>query len=179
MPEDATFLHMIKEYRDVLGHLLRFEEALMRGPSSLSPVERELIAAFTSGLNECSYCYRSHSYTVAHLGIDRATVDALIDDVETAAVDDKLKPLLRYVRKLNETPHKLVEADAAAVYDAGWDDNALMTATTVCAYFNFCNRMSDGVGLDIPDDQLNSIAGVLARDGYMQAYADAGVSPPE
>ncbi len=178
LPEDATFLDMIKAHHDVLGHLIPFEEALMRGPSSLTPTERELIAAFTSGLNRCSYCYRSHSYTAAHMGIGREVIESLIDDVDAAPVEAKLKPLLRYVRTLNQTPHQLTGKDAEAVYDAGWDENALMTAIMVCAYFNFCNRMSDGVGLDIPDEQLNSIARVLAHDGYRQAYADAGVKAP-
>lgn len=36
-------------------HLARFTQGVMRGPSPLSPGQRELIAAFTSRLNDCPF----------------------------------------------------------------------------------------------------------------------------
>ena len=88
----------------------KFSEALMRGPGPLSVAERELIAAYTSGTNACSYCYHDHTMAAEHFGIDAGLLEALMDDVDAAPVAEKMKPLLRYVGKLTATP---VEAYAS------------------------------------------------------------------
>ena len=48
-------LHLFAFKPQMTGHLARFTEELMRGPSPLSPGERELIAAFTSSRNQCLF----------------------------------------------------------------------------------------------------------------------------
>ncbi|MCP5087393.1 MAG: hypothetical protein GY952_11385 [Rhodobacteraceae bacterium] len=45
------------------------------------------------------------------------------------------------------TPTKMVEADAAAVYDAGWSEAALFDAVQTCALFNMMNRILEGTGI--------------------------------
>ena len=60
---------------------------------------------------------------------------------------DRLKPILAYVRKLTLTPAKMTESDAAAVYAAGWSENALFDAVQTCALFNFMNRIVEGAGV--------------------------------
>jgi hypothetical protein len=59
----------------------------------------------------------------------------------------KLEPLLNYVRKLTEGPSRMTECDAAAVYAAGWSDEALFHAVAICAYFNQMNRLVEGTGI--------------------------------
>ena len=56
-----------------------------------------------------------------------------------------MKPILRYARKLTQSPARMTAADAAAVYDAGWNDDALYSTVLVTALFNFYNRLADGV----------------------------------
>ena len=41
-------------------HALTLAQEILREPSHLSPVDRELLAAYTSFLNGCEYCYQSH-----------------------------------------------------------------------------------------------------------------------
>ena len=48
-------MHLFAYKADRTDHLARFTQGVMRGPSPLSPGERELIAAFTSRRNECAY----------------------------------------------------------------------------------------------------------------------------
>ena len=44
-------------YRPETGQpLSELAEVLLRGPSTLTRGERELIAAYVSGLNDCQYC---------------------------------------------------------------------------------------------------------------------------
>ena len=109
------------------------------------------------------------------LGVGEAVVPALLDDIDSAPIDARLRPILRYVRKLTLTPSRLVEADAAAVYDAGWNSEALFHAIAIAAYFNFCNRITAGAGLDVPDATLREAAKQLAEKGYKNSYG--GLKP--
>jgi hypothetical protein len=72
-----------------------------------------------SGVNSCRYCHGAHSLVAHAFGIDEAVLAKSLDDIGVAPIDGRLKPILRYVRKLTETPSWMTAADAAAVYDAG------------------------------------------------------------
>ena len=52
----------------------------------------------------------------------------------------------------------MTDADAAAVYEAGWGDDALYSTVLVTALFNFYNRLVDGVGLALPDGYVAEAA---------------------
>ena len=91
---------------------------------------------------------RKISYTVAiALGFPEDGFVKLMEDVDASDVDEKMKPVLKYVRKLTLTPSTMVLGDADAVFAAGWDERALHDAVTVCAMFNFMNRMLEGHGI--------------------------------
>lgn len=145
---DAPSLEEVyRRFPDTLPPLLDYHDRLLRDWSPLTVGERELIAAYVSGLNACIFCHGAHINVTEAYGIDPAVFDGLMENLDTAAVDDKLKPLLRYVRKLTLTPSKIVTADAEAVLAAGWDERALFDAISVCALFNFMNRIVDGTGI--------------------------------
>ncbi len=175
LPQDATMLDLFKAHAEPMARLIDFEDKLMRGPSPFGDAEREIISSFVSGLNACSYCYRSHSFLAEELGVAEALVPALLEDIDSAPIEARLKPVLHYVRKLTLTPARLVEADAAAVYDAGWDSEALFHAIAITAYFNFCNRITAGAGLDVTDATLRDGAKQLATEGYKMSYG--GLEP--
>ncbi|HEY2960400.1 MAG TPA: carboxymuconolactone decarboxylase family protein [Actinomycetota bacterium] len=65
-------------------------------PSPFSVAERELIAAYVSGLNACDYCHCVHSATAQAFGLDEGLVAALLD-VDAAPIDARMRPVLRYV----------------------------------------------------------------------------------
>src|SRR5262249_12097622 len=92
----------------------------LRRPSPFTEGERELIAAYVSGLNHCRYCHGVHSATAELLGIKRELVDSRID-IDGADVDPKMRPVLRYARKLTQQPSSLTQADADAIFAAGWE----------------------------------------------------------
>lgn len=83
-------------------------EELMRGESLLSVAERELIAAYVSGLNACPYCHGVHAATARRFGVSEHVLTDLLQDVERGP--DRVK---------DETGLSAgLEADAAA--DEGW-----------------------------------------------------------
>ncbi len=63
LPDDAVLLDVFRAFPQTARPLLEYHQALLRGPSPLSVAERELIAAFVSGLNACRYCHGVHTAT--------------------------------------------------------------------------------------------------------------------
>lgn len=146
--------------------LIEYHGAVMRQPSALSEGERELIAAFVSGLNACQYCHGVHSVTAAAFGLPERIIQSLVDDIDAAPVEARLKPILRYVRKLTLAPAKMVQDDADAVFAAGWDERALHDAIAVCCLFNFMNRLLEGHGIKGHAELYAQRGAALKEHGY-------------
>jgi len=138
---------VFRRFPHTLAPLLEYHDRVLRDSSPLTVAERELIAAYVSGLNACTYCHGAHVIAAEAFGVDPELFEGLMADPATSAADDKLKPLLAYVRKLTLTPAMMSEKDAAPVYAAGWDEQALFDAVSVCALFNFMNRIIEGCGI--------------------------------
>ena len=91
---DAVLRDVFDAYSDTAGGLMAFNHIIMRGPSPFTEGERELIAAYVSGLNACTYCHGVHTATAEAFGIAEGVLTQLLDDVERAPVDDRMKPVL-------------------------------------------------------------------------------------
>ncbi len=166
MPDDAKLLDVFRANPATAGPLLDYHEAVMRAPSPLTVAERELLAAYVSGLNACAYCFGVHSVTAASFGVNEDELAALLHDLDSADVDDRMRPLLRYVGKLTASPSRVTPADAQAVLDAGWDERALHDAVSVCALFNLMNRHVNGLGVTADEGYLEVSGRRLAEGGY-------------
>jgi uncharacterized peroxidase-related enzyme len=119
LPDNASLADLRNRFAELLDKLRPYAEHLMRGPSPLTQGERELIAAYVSGVNSCRYCHGVHAQVAIAFGVEIAAFESLMIDVDAASVKPSLKPLLKYVRKLTEAPSRMTEQDAAAVYEAG------------------------------------------------------------
>lgn len=166
LPDDAVLMDVFKLYPETARPLLDYHEVLMRGPSPFTVAERELIAAYVSGVNSCDYCHGVHTVTAEVCGIERGAVPAALDDLDAAPVDDRMRPVLRYVDKLTRTPSAITRADAEEVLAAGWDERALHFAVMVCAMFNFMNRMVEGHGIKAGPDYFAESGARLEKMGY-------------
>ena len=166
VPEDGTVLDILKIHPAAGKTLIQYHEAILRQPSDLSVGEREMIAAYVSGLNACHYCHGVHTITAEAHGVPEGLLADLMDDIDAAQVDEKLKPILKYARKLTIEPAKLVQADADAVYAAGWGERALHDAICVVCLFNFMNRLVDGHGVKGHAELYRQRAGRLREGGY-------------
>lgn len=173
LPNTPHLGDVFKAFPETVGPILQYHEILLRGESPLTIGERELIAAYVSGLNACTFCFGSHKIIASRFGIDEVVIDALVSDIESAEIDEKLKPILRYVQKLTLLPAKLVADDAKAVFDAGWSERALYDAIQVCAIFNFMNRIIEGTGVTF-DYAQNPKAGDELRNRENHSYAGFG-----
>jgi uncharacterized peroxidase-related enzyme len=130
-----------------LGPLDKASQEIMRGKSNFTNAQKEVFAAYVSGLNACSFCYGSHAAVAKNFGVDTNTIEALIEDIDTAPVNENEKSLYKYLKKLTQSPSKLIERDAEAVFQAGWSEKDLQDVILIGCLFNFYNRLLDGHGI--------------------------------
>jgi len=166
LPAQPVMRDLYRAYPATCKPLGELTEAAMRGPSPFTQGQRELIAAYVSGLNACAYCHTTHVAVAAACGVAPDLFQALLADVETAPVEARMKPILGYARKLTLSPARMTAADAASVYNAGWGDDALYATVLVTALFNFYNRLVEGVGLALPEGYAAEAGKRLSTSGY-------------
>ena len=158
------------------GRLLtQYHEQLLRGDSPLSPAEREFIAAYVSGLNNCRYCYETHRETAINYGLSGELIASLVADPELSDAPERLRPLLRYARKLTLDQGSMQMEDAEAVRAAGWSERALHDLILVTAMFNFMNRFVHGHGIHGIPQQWQLSGRFLFEQGYSNVI-DAGLA---
>ena len=163
----ASLLDLFKAYPETSEPLIQFHEVLMRGPSPFTEGERELIAAYVSGLNHCGYCHGVHAATADLLGAPKSAISSALDDVDSSPIAEKMKPVLRYARKLTEKPDSLTQTDADAIYGAGWNEAALYQTAAVTALFNLMNRLVEGTGIELDASYVKPASERLAKTGYL------------
>jgi len=171
LPSGSKLLDVFKGYPRQFLPLIEYHQRLLREDSPFSVAERELIAAYVSALNACRYCAGVHAATARRFGVDESLLGGLIQDLSSAAVPERMKPVFRYVRKLTETPARITDADAAAFFAAGWDDRAFHDAVAICALFNCMNRMVEGFGITAGEDYFEVSSERLASAGGYSVLA--------
>ena len=91
-------------------------------------------------------------------------------DLESSALDDRHKALFRFVDKVNHDSPRIAPADLESLRAAGWTDEAIYFAITVCALFNFYNRWIDATGVHAMSDAAHREgAKRMAVQGYAQS----------
>src|SRR5580765_6661041 len=103
-------LHLFRFKRRSTDHLVRFTEQVMHGPSPLSPGLRELIGAYFSKKNQCSFCSDAHAAAAAEF-LEEGLVEKVLRDLETSPLDEAHKALFRYIGKLAEHPERVIVSD--------------------------------------------------------------------
>lgn len=164
LPTESTLLAVLARSPAAAAALLDYHEAVMRGESPLSVAERETIAAYVSGLNACRYCHGVHEAAAQAFGLPAGVLVALLDDVDAAPVDTRLKPLLRYARRLTLEPARMTQRDVDAILEQGLGEQAVLDVAAVCGLFNLMNRLVEGAGITASPDYA-SMAGQRLRDG--------------
>ena len=98
----------------------------------------------------------------------RPLVDAVLHDYRTAPIDAREKALFAFIDKVNGHSAQLRKEDVDEAKAAGWSDEALYDAITVCALFNFYNKWIDASGVsDMPAAAYAASGRRLATVGYV------------
>lgn len=162
---------LLEQYPDTARHLLGLAQELLRGESTLTPGERELIAAYVSSKNNCYFCTHSHSATARHLlGEDADVVEQVKLGVESARVSEKMKALLNIAGKVQQGERSVSEKDVARARTEGATDKEIHDTVLIAAAFCMYNRYVDGLATWAPTDEaLYDRQGArLAAQGYVR-----------
>jgi uncharacterized peroxidase-related enzyme len=144
---------------------------LLRGGSSLTPAEREVIGAYVSRRNECEFCARSHGATIPHLDASAELREAALAGPDAEGISPKLRALLAVAGAVAEGGQQVTDEHVEAARAAGATDEELHDTVLIAAAFCMVNRYVDGLGAVTPtEDAAYDQMGVrLARDGYRRA----------
>lgn len=168
-----SYLDEYSDMRDVIfrkrsryKHMDAFTQNILRGPSELSVQQRELIAAYVSALNACSFCSGIHTQVAVNFGMKDDLIQILIENEDAALVEEKMRPVLALVKKLTLSPSKVQKSDIEAIVNTGWSESAAEDTICIAALFNYYNRLMDGHGITGYPGIFKEGAGMLAKHGY-------------
>jgi len=98
---------------------------------------------------------KSHAAVAAELLGDEELVRSVLQDLESSRLSENEKALFRFVAKVNGESPAITASDIELLHAAGWTDDAIYFAITVCALFNFYNRWIDASGVHALSDEAH------------------------
>ncbi|HEX5024268.1 MAG TPA: peroxidase-related enzyme [Agriterribacter sp.] len=157
------------EYRkDSAQPIRELTQFLLRGPSTLSEGERELIASLVSSGNECRFCTTAHVAAANVLLGESETSAQVLKDSASAQVSDKMKALLAITAKVRESGKQVTEELVADAKAAGATDIEIHDTVLIAALFCLYNRYVDGLNTFTPTDPgyYQNLADRIVHHGY-------------
>jgi uncharacterized peroxidase-related enzyme len=124
---------------------------LMSDPSPLSRAQAELIAVVVSATNGCGYCVARRGPHLAAALQSEDLARAVARDYREADLAARDRVLLDYAVALTCEPSERTAEDVERVREYGFDDDAIVKATEITAYYNFINRVASGLGVALDD----------------------------
>jgi uncharacterized peroxidase-related enzyme len=160
------------EYHQEAGKPIRdLTQLLLRGPSTLSEADRELIATVVSNQNQCTFCTTAHTAAASlYLG-EKETAEAVKNDLLNAPITPKLKALLNIAIKVAESGKSVTQAIINEAKTAGATDLEIHDTVLIAALFCLYNRYVDGLATALPaqPNYYDGLAEVLVKEGYMRS----------
>ena len=181
VPEHLPGITGLLEYRLETGKPIReLTQILLRGPSTLSEADRELIATVVSYGNRCRFCTAAHTAAVVLLMGEAETVEAVKRDLETAPVSKKLRALLRIASRVQEGGRGVSDADVAAAREHGATDLEIHDTVLIAALFGLYNRYVDGLATVTPEEPVfyERLADRIVNRGYVRPPTGFPDRPP-
>ena len=139
---------------EAMGNHLDLYMTLMFGKSGLSRAEREAIAVVVSANNDCEYCVAHHTAALKHYIDDEDTLAMLqtADGLET--LEPRLSNIVRHAEKLTNAPAAMTESDLDELRAVDLSDKDILDLTLIVSYFNFVNRIAQGLGVTASAEEL-------------------------
>jgi uncharacterized peroxidase-related enzyme len=157
------------EYRkDSAAPIRELTQILLRGPSTLTEGERELIATIVSSRNECRFCTAAHTAAANVLLGENETSELVKQDISTAPVSSKMKALLTIASLVQESGRSVTVASIQKAKEEGATDIEIHDTVLIAALFCLYNRYVDGLATVAPSDTdfYNKLGNRLKDYGY-------------
>jgi uncharacterized peroxidase-related enzyme len=145
------------------GHVTLYRAALHDESNTIPMWFQETISSYVSILNDCPYSYANHWKNAAHLMQDPTKANQVeialnAKKPESHFVGAELV-MLEYTEKLTLKPGKRVEADVIKLRDGGVDDGQILELNQIIGYFNYVNRLLNGLGVTTSGDTVGFYKG--------------------
>lgn len=134
---------------EVLSHQVEIYTKLMLGPGPLSREEREMIAVVVSAANKSAYGAIHHCEALEYVEKDPEALRKVLNDFVKKCESPRTKALLAYAAKLTLDPKDITEDDIKDMRDVGLTDHEILRANLIASYFNFSNRVTLGLGVEL------------------------------
>jgi uncharacterized peroxidase-related enzyme len=157
------------EYRkDSAAPIRELTQILLRGPSSLTEGERELIATVVSSRNECRFCTAAHTAAANVLLGENDTSEKVKQDIVTAPVSNKMKALLTIASQVQKSGKSVTEASIKKAKEEGATDLEIHDTVLIAALFCLYNRYVDGLATITPTQPefYKALGERLKQNGY-------------
>jgi uncharacterized peroxidase-related enzyme len=122
--------------------------------SGLTRVERELIAVVVSAANGCDYCVSHHAAALLAYWKDEARVRAAIHDYTAVELSPREHAMADYAAALTRDPGSVSEEHVEAMRAQGLTAAEILNVNMIDAYFNFVNRIAEGLGVDLSPEEV-------------------------
>ena len=170
LKENLPGITGLLDYRkDTALPIRELTQILLRGESTLSQGERELIASVVSYGNECAFCTAAHTAAADILLNDSTISEKVKYEPDTAPVSDKMKALLAIARATQKNGKLVTQAMVDEAKAQGATDMELHDTVLIAALFSLYNRYVDGLASVTPTDPAfySRLANILKDKGYM------------
>ncbi|MEM7342841.1 MAG: peroxidase-related enzyme [Chloroflexota bacterium] len=155
---DNVYISKSLRPKTILGHDTLYRSVLHNEDVTLPLWFLELVATYTSILNNCVYAATHHGSNYRTLLDDPEKIEAIdkamTDHTFETVFSGKELAFMRYTRKLTETPGSITLDDIEEMRAAGAEDGEILEVCQCCALFNYSNRSLSGLGVDIGDDRV-------------------------
>ncbi|NND72412.1 MAG: peroxidase-related enzyme [Rhodothermales bacterium] len=136
------------------SHMALYLDILF-GKSDIRRADRELIATVVSMQNDCSYCTRHHAEALQHYWKDEWRIEKLLArDFDGADLTDVQRSMVTYAESLTIRPTNVDAGAIDELRDAGLNDKAILDLNLIVAYFNFVNRIAEGLGVTFDENEV-------------------------
>ena len=159
----------LNQYPETAKPLLELAQTLLRGDSTLSAGERELIATYVSNRNECMFCAGSHGAAAKHLlGSDFDLIEQVWSNPADAPVSDKLQALLRIAGQVQRSGTDVTDDAVAQAREEGATDEEIHDTVLIASAFCMYNRYVDGLDTVASStlSDYDEMGAVMAEEGY-------------
>jgi len=169
-PELAGITGLLEYRLDTAQPIREMTQTLLRGPSTLTQGERELIATLVSHRNGCRFCATAHTAAAQLLLGEGETAEAVKRDPQSAPVSPKLRALLHIAALVQGSGRSVSPEDVAAARAAGATDLEIHDTVLIAALFCLYNRYVDGLAARTPDDPAYyaTLAERIVSRGYLR-----------
>ncbi|WP_435137357.1 carboxymuconolactone decarboxylase family protein [Pseudopelagicola sp. nBUS_19] len=138
------------------GHVVLYRACLHDEANTVPTWFQEVVSSYVSVLNDCPYSYANHWANARFLIGDPARSEDIEAALQAHSPENAFQgaqlSALKYTEKLTRTPGGVKKSDVVELRDSGWDDGEILEINQIICYFNYANRLLNGLGVTTDGD---------------------------